>query len=395
MTKRRPNGDGMIRKREDGRWEGRIVVGHKDDGKPIYKAVLAKTQKELIPKLNQLKETYAGVELTENSRMTLGEWLDKWLNEYKTPVLRSSTVHSYRNHIENHIKPHFGDKVITQVTTADVQKMYNTVKSNGRIRDGQSLSDSMVRSMHMILHEAMEDAVRENLIPQNPTNGTTIPKKNYREKNVLTEAQIEKLMDFLQDDPYWHDFFYTELMTGMRRGEICGLKWNDFDESSGMLHVQRTIRYDHGDLHIGETKTNEGNRKIILPQSVVEILSNKKKYALTEWIFPNPLKPEEPLHPESAYGKLQRTLVQAELPQVSFHELRHTFSTRAASNGIDPKTLAGILGHTNASFTLDTYTHVTTDMQKNASNIVGNFITDIFGEELKPWQNEENPTKVP
>ena len=180
----------------------------------------------------------------------------------------------------------------------------------------------------------------------------------------------------------------------MRRGEICGLKWEDFDESSGTLHVQRTIRYDHGKLHIGETKTNEGNRKIILPRSVAEILSNKKKYALTEWIFPNPIKPEEPLHPESAYGKLQRTLAQANLPQVSFHELRHTFSTRAASNGIDPKTLAGILGHTNASFTLDTYTHVTTDMQKNASNIVGNFITDIFGEELKPWQSEENPAKV-
>ena len=77
MTKRRPNGDGMIRKRADGRWKGRIVVGHKENGKPIYKSVLAKTQKELIPKLNQLKETYTGVELTENSRMTLGEWLDK------------------------------------------------------------------------------------------------------------------------------------------------------------------------------------------------------------------------------------------------------------------------------------------------------------------------------
>ena len=254
--------------------------------------MLAKTQKELIPKLNQLKETYVGVELIENSRMTLGEWLDKWLNEYKAPVLRSSTVDSYRNHIENHIKPHLGDKVITQVTTADVQKMYNTIKANGRIRDGQSLSDSMVRSMHMILHEALEDAVRENLIPQNPTNGTAIPKKNYREKNVLTEAQIEKLMDFLRDDPYWHDFFYTELMTGMRRGEICGLKWEDFDESAGTLHIQRTIRYTHRKLFIGETKTNEGNRKIILPQSVAEILSNKKKYALTEWIFPNPIMPE-------------------------------------------------------------------------------------------------------
>ena len=342
--------------------------------------------------------TIAGaVGKSKNSiRKYVAELVTKRLIETEhTTVIRSSTVDSYRNHIENHIKPHLGDRVITQITTADVQKMYNTVKASGRIRDGQSLSDSMVRSIHMILHEALEDAVRENLIPQNPTNGTTIPKKNYREKSVLTEAQIEKLLDILQDDPYWHDFFYTELMTGMRRGEICGLRWEDFDKSTGLLHIQRTIRYDHGKLHIGETKTNEGNRKIILPQSVAEILSNKRKYALTEWIFPNPIKPEEPLHPESAYGKLQRTLAQANLPQVSFHELRHTFSTRAASNGIDPKTLAGILGHTNASFTLDTYTHVTTEMQKNASNIVGNFITDMFGEELKPWQSEENPAKVP
>ena len=90
MAKRRPNGDGMIRKRADGRWEGRIIAGHKGDGKPIYKSVLAKTQKELIPKLNQLKETYAGVELTEASRMTLGEWLDKWLTEYKAPMIRTN-----------------------------------------------------------------------------------------------------------------------------------------------------------------------------------------------------------------------------------------------------------------------------------------------------------------
>ena len=179
MTKRRPNGDGMIRKRTDGRWEGRIVVGHKENGKPIYKAVLAKTQKELIPKLNQLKETYTGVELTENSRMTLGEWLDKWLNEYKTPVLRSSTVHSYRNHIENHIKPHLGDKVITQVTTADVQKMYNTVKSSGRIRDGQSLSDvttDMQKNASNIVGNFITDIFGEELKPwQSEENPAKVP----------------------------------------------------------------------------------------------------------------------------------------------------------------------------------------------------------------------------
>ena len=133
---------------------------------------------------------------------------------------------------------------------------------------------------------------------------------------------------------------------------------------------------------------------MILPRGVVELLAKRKKSALTEWIFPNPSKPELPMNPQSAYNKLKRLLKQANLPGITFHELRHTFATQAASNGIDPRTLASILGHTKASFTLDTYTHITTDMQKNAAGIVGNYITDIFGKELKPWQSEENPAKA-
>ena len=106
MAKRRPKGDGMIRKRKDtGRWEGRIVVGHKDDGSPIHKYVYADTQKELLVKFQLLKEQYAGMELTEQSKLTLGEWLDKWLVEIKEPMIRVSTAVSYRRYIDNHIKP--------------------------------------------------------------------------------------------------------------------------------------------------------------------------------------------------------------------------------------------------------------------------------------------------
>ena len=398
MAKRRPNGDGMIRKRADGRWEGRIIAGHKGDGKPIYKSVLAKTQRELILKLNQLKETYAGVELTEASRMTLGEWLDKWLTEYKAPMIRKGTADGYRRIIDNHIKLYLGDKPITQVTTADVQKMYNAVKESGRIREdaekGKTLSNSMVRSVHMLLHEAMDGAVREGLVPCNPTKGATIPKKEHKEKTVLLESQIETLIQAVDSDEIWRDFFQTELMTGMRRGEICGLRWEDFDGAAGTLHVRRSVRYEHGEPIIGETKTNEGNRKMILPRGVVELLAGRRKSSLTEWIFPNPLKPECPMNPQSAYRRLKKLLGDANLPDMTFHELRHTFATQAASNGIDPRTLASILGHTKASFTLDTYTHITTDMQKNAAVIVGNYITDIFGKELKPWQSEENPEKA-
>lgn len=110
MAKRRPSGDGLVRKRADGRWEGRIVVGHKENGNPIYRSVFAEKQGELMPKLAELKEQYAGVELTENSDITLGEWLERWLEEYKKPILRQSTYTGYVKDIENHIIPHLGSK---------------------------------------------------------------------------------------------------------------------------------------------------------------------------------------------------------------------------------------------------------------------------------------------
>lgn len=383
MAKRRPNGDGLVRKRDDGRWEGRIVVGRKNNGNPIYRYVFGKTQKELLEKLHGYIETYRGAELTEESKMTLGEWLDRWMNEYMLFTIRESTRDCYLTMIENHIKPHLGDKPLAFITTAEIQRMYNKVKKQGRVREhprfGHQLSDSMVRKIHMMLHQALDAAVKERLIVKNPTDGTTIPKNNYAPKQILTDAQLDRFMDAIRQDNLWHAFFYTELTTGLRRGEICGLKWQDFDESNGRLKVSRTLHKKQGGGYTsGETKTDTGTRTIILPPSTAELLRERKINAVGEWIFYNPVKPEEPVSPDSAYNRLKVLLKKADLPSIRFHDLRHTFSTHALASGVDAKTLSGILGHTNASFTLDTYTHVTTDMQKNAAVIVGDFIERIM-----------------
>ena len=383
IAKRRPNGDGMIRKRADGRWEGRITVGHKADGKSIYKNVLAKTQSELMLKLNALKETYAGVELSENSRMTLGEWLDKWLTEYVTFTVRESTLESYRDLAKNQIKRFIGDKQLSALKTVDIQKLYNTVKTEGRVREhptlGHTLSDSVVRKVHMLLHQALDAAVREHLIPNNPTNGTTIPKCNYAEKQILCDSQLDTFLEAIKEEKYWCDFFYTEIMTGLRRGEICGLKWSDLDIDTGKLCIQRSVSIKKGGgVNIGETKTDKGVRSITLPKSVIEMLRIRQKSAISEWIFPNLLNPELPISPAAVYRKLKAILKRAELPMIRFHDLRHTFATHAMQGGVDAKTLSGILGHTNASFTLDTYTHVTADMQQNASEVVSNMIKNIM-----------------
>ena len=382
-NKRRPQGDGTIRKRPDGRWEGRIIIGHKRDGTPMYKSVFGKTQKATLKMLHQMIDTYRDVDLTEDSRMTLGEWLDKWLDEYMIFTVRESTLDGYRCMTNNQVKRFIGDKQLSSLTTADIQKFYNKIKKQGRVkpnRDGSyELADSMVRGIHMMLHEALDTAVKERLIAKNPTNGTTIPKNNYAEKQILGDEQLTRFLEEIKGDEYWYDFFYLEVMTGLRRGEICGLKWSDIDFDANKLRVQRSVSAKKGGgLNIGETKTNTGTRVITMPPSVREVLQKRKQTAITEWVFPAFLNPEQPIHPEAAYRKLKVILKHAELPLIRFHDLRHTFATHAMKGGVDPKTLSGILGHTNASFTLDTYTHVTSDMQKNASVVVGNMMQKIM-----------------
>ena len=383
MANKRPDGDGLVRKRSDGRWEGRIVVGHKEDGKPIFRSVFARTQKELMDKLHAQIEVHRDVELTEGYDLTLAQWLDRWLDEYKAYTVRASTLQGYKRLVKNYIIPHLGDKKLGSITTADLQKLYNWLRENGRINEhyerGNSLSDSSVRGIHMMLHQAMDAAVQERIIVKNPTVGTVIPKANYAPKNILTEAQLQKFLDVVRQDAVWSDFFYTELTTGMRRGEICGLRWTDFDTKTGRLKIRRAVTSRKGGgVKIGETKTESGTRTIQLPPSTAELLKARKKKSYSDWIFRNPRSPEFPMSPSTAYRRLKTLLRYAELPSIRFHDLRHTFATHALTSGVDAKTLSGILGHTNASFTLDTYTHMTTEMQKKASGIVGNFLDEIM-----------------
>lgn len=378
-NKRRPQGDGTIRKRADGRWEARIIIGHKKDGSPVYKSAFAKTQKSALKQLHQLLDLYRDVDLTEECRMTLGEWVDKWLDEYMIFTVREGTLEGYRLLVEHQIKRFIGDKQLAYLTTADVQKFYNKAKKEGRVKEhplyGHELSDTMIRKVHMVLHQALDMAVKERLIVRNPTVGTTIPKKTYTEKQVLGDSQLNKFMEAIKQEPYWYDFFYVEIMTGLRRGEICGIKWSDINFTEGTLSIKRSIGVaKKGKVSIGETKTDAGIRKIVMPPSVASLLREKQADAICEWVFPHYMNPSDPLHPDSAYRKLKTILKSVELPLIRFHDLRHTFATHATQGGVDAKTLAGILGHTDASFTLDTYTHVTSDMQRNASAVVNNMM---------------------
>ena len=328
--------------------------------------------------------------------MTLAQWLERWLDEYAAPRLRESTMSGYRIYAEQYIKPRLGNKKMNSITSADIQRLYTKLKKEGRVHEhqehGRALSAGTVRRIHTMLHRALGDAVKTHIIPRNPAEGLTLPKAGCPAKRVLTDRELDKFMETIKADPFWHDFFYTELTTGLRRGEICGLQWCDFDPETGTLQISRTLHKEAGGgFETGETKTGRGKRKILLPQSTADVLRKRQRNALSKWIFPDLLRPERPISPDTAYRRFKSLLRETGITEsIPFHALRHTFATHALASGVDAKTLSGILGHTDAAFTLNTYTHVTGDMQKQAAAIVGNFMEDIFGKELKPWQNAEN-----
>ena len=372
MSKRRPSGDGMVRKKEDGRWEGRIVIGHKENGDSIFRYIYAPTQKELPAKLRQEITAYQGVDLTEDSKLTLSEWLDYWLDAIMAGTIRSSTLNGYRRYADLYIKPYLGDKQISKITPADIQKMYEILKARGRIHKhaqyGHQLSGSMVHSIHTMFHGAMKAAEESHIIAKNPTENIPVPKANPKPKQILNDDQLERFMEEIKNDAVWHDFFYTELTTGLRLGELCGLMWADFDEEHETLKIQRTIHMERGGrLVAGATKTGRGTRNILLPASTAQLLPERKKHSWSEWIFPNPLKPESPTNPRSAYGHLKALLDSAGLPNIRFHDLRHTFATTALEHGMDTKTLSTIIGHVSTSTTLNIYAHVTDEMRRTAA----------------------------
>lgn len=378
MAKRRPSGDGMVRKREDGRWEGRIVIGHKENGAPIFHYLSARTQKELLEKLHRCIDEYDGAELTEDCRMTLGEWLEIWLTECAEPSVRPSTFRSYRAYVRDKIAPYLGEKEIRKVTVDDIQNLYRKLKKEGGA-EGGPLSGASVRRIHGVLHQALKVAADRHLIVKNPTDNVTLPKREPSPRTILNDEQLERFMEAIRQDRRWHDFFYLEITTGLRRGELCGLMWSDFDEKKGTLSIRRTLHgKEGGGYYVGDTKTGTGRRIIKLPPSTVQLLTERKRAAISQWIFPNPIHPEDPVMPNSGYNRMKKLLAEAGLPRMRFHDLRHTFATHALTSGVDAKTLSGILGHTKTSFTLDTYTHVTGDMHRRASEIVGGFMEEFM-----------------
>ena len=363
---KRKNGEGTVRLRKDGRWEGRVVIGYDDKGNPKTKSVLAHTKGECVEKLERLKEECGRTAEKLKPDMPFGEWIDFWYQYFSSPKLRPTTQATYENRIYGHIIPSVGKIPLSKLTQNDLQQFYAKLKRTGRKVNvelkGTGVSDRMVRSCHALCRSSLEKAVEEGLITRNPSIGCKLPPKKNGEMKVLTQNEIVRLLNQAYDEGYY-EMFLLELTTGMRRGEILGLKWRDLNLETGELNIKRQLTTKG----ISVPKTKSSIRTVLLPPDMLELLRDMKKMAKYDWIFPSPVKEGEPRNPTAITKRFRIMLERAHCKHVRFHDLRHTFATMALENGMDVKTLSAMIGHVSSETTLNIYSHVTDTMRAQAA----------------------------
>ena len=366
-------GGGSVHLRKDGRWEGRFVVGYDARGYPKTKNCLARTKKECLEKLKALR---ASCEAPEKQArpigpgMTFGEWMDFWYRNYCRPGLRPNTQGAYEAMIYKHILPALGQIPLGKLSQLDLQQFYTQLKTSGRLMRrelyGPSLSDRTVRSCHANCRAALNKAVEEGLIAANPADGCRLPPKKGREMQVLNREELQRLLIQAKAEGCY-ELFLLELSTGLRRGELLALQWEDLNEETGELRVERQVTRTGGQLVVSTPKTKASVRTLVLPMPVVEALREYRTAVRSRWMFPSPKNEDAPRDPASCRKKLETILERAGCRRVRFHDLRHTFATEALEHGMDVKTLSAVIGHVSAATTLDIYTHVTDQMRTQAA----------------------------
>ncbi|MFI3227965.1 MAG: site-specific integrase, partial [Clostridia bacterium] len=243
MSKRRANGEGNIRKRADGRWEGRYTVGyHPETGKQVFKSVLAKTQSEVKRKLKLAIEKAENVDTFKSEKYTLGAWMEIWFENYAKIKVRPSSHATYKGYIKNHIKPKIGKIKLSKLSSLDLQKFYKQLLEDGRINriesqnQAKGLSAKTVRNIHQIISTALDVAKSQKLIMTNPAEHCALPRVEHFEMKTLTVGQLENFFNEAKKSGVF-EMYYVEIVTGLRRGELLGLKWSDIDFKDKILRI--------------------------------------------------------------------------------------------------------------------------------------------------------------
>jgi integrase len=365
--KQRGRGEGSIFMRKEGLWVAEISL---EDGR--RKTLYAKTKAEAAERLRHVQREIDEGRFIYDDSQTVAQYLRNWLVT-KQIEMRPSAFRRVEEHVRLRLIPALGQTRLTKVTPQQIQALY----AESLTRD---LAPSTVRGMHFTLRNALETAVEQSMLSRNPAQAVKKPRQLRPEMQVLNAEQARALIEVARGERL-EALYLLALHTGMRQGELLGLRWKDVHLDLNSLHVTTTVSWDATGYHFGEPKTKRSRRHIALSPIIVSALQAHRTRQLGEqlkagatWqdhglVFPSLLgTPQSPSNIRTR--SLNRILKRARLPLIRFHDLRHTAATLALSANVNPKIVSEMLGHSSVAFTLDTYSHVLPTMQTDAAAVM-------------------------
>jgi integrase len=377
MPKKRGNNEGTITRRKDGRWEARISLSRDATGKLKRVTLYGKTRQEVADKLAKALHDKQQGTVVAPQKLTLSAWLATWLQHYKRPRIRSNTLDQYEMIVKRHLIPSFGHIALRDLRPDHVQHYYHEKAQQG-------LEASTIKSHHVVLSNALTQAEKNQLVPRNVCRLTELPRQPRKERRTLTVNQVMKqLLSVLQGDRL-HAAFIALFMTGLRRGELLGLRWQDVDLDAGIVQVRQILVRIYNRDAVGEgrktrlvfqaPKTEKSRRSIPIPALCLAALKRHKAQQAEEKLLLGPGYQDHglvfaqahggPIDPRSMDRYFTQALQRAGLPTIRLHDARHTYATLMLKQGIPLKGVQTLLGHSSISVTADIYTHVDLDQER-------------------------------
>ncbi len=385
------NNEGSIYKDKQGRWRGQVTLPSAD-GKVRKKYFYGRTKKEVTEKVNELLNQLRTDIYIEPCKMTLYEWLCTWLETYNGDI-RMTTKVNYETYVHKHIRDSIGGYKLNELNTLIIQQFYMDKSKNGRLDGAGGLSPKTLRNLHNMLHKALNQAVRLDMIQKNPTDFAVLPKRQKKEMRYFTVEEQQKLQKVIRGHRL-EMAVLLDLYTGMRQGELLGLTWKnvhiDLDGQSYIKITQTLNRIKNPDstsehktiLAVNQPKTSHSVRTIPLLPEIAERLEQyrqeqenyhrKNNYPPSEFVFTSTTG--TPVEPRDFQRDFKKILQNNNIREINVHGIRHTYAVRAIESGMSVKTLSAILGHSSTAFTMDVYGHVTEEFKHDEVSRMKNFL---------------------
>ena len=375
---KRANGEGTISKRKDGLWIAQLTVGFDTTtGKYKRKCVSGKTQHEAKLKLDKLKKQYKQIAIIENADKYNGNMdfydflINHWIPEKRyVERVEETTIATHLQRIESYIKPYFRRVRVDKITPQMIMSFYASLELNALT----------IKKIHNVINNSLKKAARDGIIPANPAAVVLLPKVHIKEKRSLSDEEVQKLLataksysDLVAKNKNIYPFIVLALTSGLRRGELVGLTWDNIDFRHNKITVEKAVARLTGKTIIKTTKTDASKRTISIIPQVMDILKNHKNlWATGEYVFPSFDDKNAPQHIQGISHIFKSVAVKAEV-DCNLHMLRHTHITNIITAGVNLKTVQKRAGHSSIVTTMS-YTHPSEEYDREAAEIFSKFV---------------------